>query len=188
MAAVFRLARLADAHLIAAVHASSWADTYRGLLPSSYLKTLQPDSLTRHWRDRLLREQARKTTYVVEDARGVAGFVVIGGCRSDADLAGFAGEVYMLYVHPDRQGEGLGRVLLRGALAELARREFFWVVIWVVKANRNAQAFYGHMGLRLDAGSRWDEFHGRRVAVVRYAQHLNPVVDFAALLRAPAGK
>ncbi len=170
---------------IADIHAASWWNTYRDVLPRSYLESLHPDKLEPYWLKRLRRERARKTTWVIEDTRGVAGFVVLGPCRSDAELVGFAGEVYMLYVSPDRVGEGFGRALLDASLAEIERRGFYWAVIWVVKANRNAQAFYRHMGLRNDTGFRWDEFHGRRVAVVRYAKPLNCVLDFSSLSQSP---
>lgn len=183
MATRFRLARAADAHHIAEIHASSWRDTYRNLLPASYLDELRPGRLEARWRTRLDQERSGQRNWVVEDHRGIAGFAVIGGVRDDAELAGFAGEVYMLYLHPDRLGAGFGRHLLDGAAAELARRGYYWLVIWVVKANRNACGFYRHMGLRSDGAIRWDEFSGRRVAVVRYAMALNRLAEVDRLIR-----
>lgn len=185
MAPEFRPARATDIRALAEIHAASWWQTYRGILPQDYLDGLRPDRLEEHWRRRLRGDLVPRSSWVVVVDHQVVGFSVIGGCRSDAELAGFAGEVYMLYLHPDRLGDGLGRFLLERSLGELERRGYYWSVIWVVKANRNARAFYEHLGFRCDTTSRWDEFHGRRVAVVRYAKALNVAVDLTALLQSP---
>lgn len=185
MAREFRPARASDIRALAEIHASSWWQTYRGILPNEYLDGLRPDRLEDHWQRRLRRDYAPRATWVVTDDGTVAGFSVLGNCRGDADLVGFSGEVYMLYVHPERLGEGFGRLLLEASVAELERRGHYWCVIWVVKANRNARSFYGHLGFRGDNASRWDEFCGRRVAVVRYAKPLNVAVELAHLLQSP---
>lgn len=49
---------------------------------------------------------------------------------------------------PEVQGRGLGRVLIRTLLAELRRRGIPGVHLGVGRENRNAQAFYAHLGFR----------------------------------------
>jgi ribosomal protein S18 acetylase RimI-like enzyme len=46
-----RRATLEDAPDLAVVEAAAWQAAYAGILPSRYLRTLQPDSLTRRCRD-----------------------------------------------------------------------------------------------------------------------------------------
>lgn len=183
MRAQARKATGSDALAIARVHVASWRATYAGMLPERYLHALDDVALGERWRRRMLADR-RGDLLVVDDGCGeTAGFAQVGACRDPA-LAGFAGEVHMLYVRPDRVGCGLGSVLWRGALAELAGRGYRWVVVHVVARNESARAFYRHMGLRPDGGRRRDVFDGVAVDVVRYAGVLAPVVDFDGLLRA----
>jgi ribosomal protein S18 acetylase RimI-like enzyme len=49
---------------------------------------------------------------------------------------------------PEAQGRGLGRVLIRTLLTELRRRGIPGVHLGVARENRNAQAFYAHLGFR----------------------------------------
>ncbi len=169
-----RRARRDDARAIARVHVASWRAAYRGLLPQSYLDRMSTTALAQRWRD-------REAVWVAEVDGKVVGFSLLGPCRHDAALAGFAGEVTMLYVHADYTGDGFGQALLELSLDELARQQYFWVVVWVVEGNRAARSFYERRGLRLDGARRDDEFDGTRVPVVRYAAPLNPAFDFARL-------
>lgn len=183
MRAQARKATGADALAIARVHVASWRETYRGLLPEGYLAALDEVTLGERWRRRML-DDRRGDLWLVADGCGeIAGFAQIGACR-DSSLAGFSGEVYMLYVRPDRIGCGLGSVLWRAVLGELAVRGHRWVVVHVVARNHLARAFYQHMGLRPDGACRRDVFAGVGVDVVRYAGVLAPVVDFDAIMRA----
>ncbi|HYU16362.1 MAG TPA: GNAT family N-acetyltransferase, partial [Candidatus Acidoferrum sp.] len=120
---------------------------------------------------------------VAELGGDVVGFSLSRPCRDDPDLAGFAGEIQMLYVHPSAQRRRLGRALFERARAELSARRLFWLVVWVVEENHAARAFYRRVGLRPDGGRRTDHLAGEPVAVIRYAGPLNPVVDFEALVR-----
>jgi GNAT superfamily N-acetyltransferase len=144
-------------------------------------------ALTARWRQRLRAETRvgyhASDVWVVEDAGRVAGFAQIGPCGGDRSLAGFAGEVYMLYVHPGQTGRGLGRALLGHSLDILAGRGYYWAVIWVLQKNDGARAFYQRAGLRPDGTTRREHFAGRRVPVMRYAKAINQVLDFEALRR-----
>jgi GNAT superfamily N-acetyltransferase len=184
--------RAADARSIAEIHVVGWQRAYRDLLPARYLDSLHTAELGPRWLQRV-QTQARLRPvacdlWVIEEHGAVAGFALIGPCRDgeDTDMAGFAGEVLMLYVHPQRQGAGLGRKLLERALEILAERGYHWLVIWVLEGNHRAQQFYQRSGLRPDGTRRWDRFDGRSVPVVRFARALNPVLDLDALIRSYA--
>ena len=111
----------------------------------------------------------------------VAGFVSFGPLTGDPSWLGYAGEVFMLYVEPELMGRGLGKLLFRRALDELARCRCHWLVVWVLSRNESARRFYEREGMRLDGERRWDPFVDRTGPVVRDAKALNPVVDFADL-------
>lgn len=87
--------------------------------------------------------------------------------RDDATLAGLhwlkrrgggVGEVYNLAIHPDAQGTGLGRVLLRAGLAHLRAVGCDDVVLWVDRANEPAVRLYVTEGFT----TQWED-----VALVR---------------------
>lgn len=178
-----------DIWAIAEIHAASWQHAYRGILPAAYLDSLRAPELAARWHQRV-RAQARSRAlsndvWVVEERDEVAGFALLGPCRDGDEVAGFAGEVLMLYVHPRHTGRGLGGCLLAHCLDALTRRQYYWSVIWVLEKNRRAQEFYLRMGLRPDGSRRWDRFGGRAVPVLRYARAVNPIIDFDALCRNP---
>ena len=186
--------RAADAWAIAEIHVASWQSAYRGILPARYLDSLHVADTGPRWLQRVQTQaRLRPVTcdlWVIEDDGVVVGFSVIGPCRDDVDgdepdMAGFAGEVQMLYVHPLRLRGGLGKQLLERALDVLSQRGYYWAVIWVLEENRRAQAFYRRMGLRPDGARRFDRFDGRAFPVLRFARAINPVIDFDALSRGP---
>ncbi len=173
-----RPADQSDAEAIARIHVRSWREAYDGLLPESYLEQLQPDVLAGRWFLRLAETHPEDQVRVVDVEGEVCGFVSFGPHKEDPTWLGHAGEVHMLYLDPDRIGQGLGRALLDRALYELSRHRCYWVVIWVLANNDRARGFYEHRGLRPDGAERWDPFGKRAVPVVRYAKALNPVVSF----------
>lgn len=159
---------------------------YRDMLPASYLASLRFDDLAARWWRRLSAGEVDECVRVLDVDGRVGGFVTFGPLP-DPSWLGYAGEVHMLYLRPELVGRGLGRVLLRRAMDELARCRCHWVVVWVLAKNEPARRFYEREGLRLDGGRRWDAFGDRAVPVVRYAKALNPVLDFAAFHRRTIG-
>jgi GNAT superfamily N-acetyltransferase len=178
----FRHANEGDAPAIAELHVASWRAAYRGVLPPRFLRRMDAGRLETSWQRRIRRSTRAPEVHVLDHDDTIIGFAQIGPCRHDRDMIQFAGEVYMLYLRPDRIGAGFGGMLLRGALDELERRGYPWVVIWVLSANREAQRFYHHFGLGPDGAHRRDWFDDRAVNVVRYARVLNPVIDYERLL------
>jgi len=177
-----RTARTRDADAIARVHAASWRAAYgAGLLPQRYLEGLRAPALARRWRQRLSSPEGRADTFVAVGVGRAVGFALVAPCMDDDSLAGFAGELRMLYVHPDALRQGIGGALIDRALAALAEREFYWVVVWVVEGNAAARRFYSRCGLRPDGARRLDRFYDRDVPVIRLAMPLNPAIDFDRL-------
>jgi GNAT superfamily N-acetyltransferase len=177
-----RIADQTDAEDLARVHLRSWRWAYRGLLPDAYLARLRFDALAGRWFMRLADPDAETQVRVLERRGRVEGFITFGPQRDDPTWLGHAGEVHMLYLEPSLVGRGYGAALLDRARAELAERaRCFWLVLWVLARNERARRFYEEQGLVTDGGHRWDPFGAQAVPVLRYAQALNPVVDFEAI-------
>jgi ribosomal protein S18 acetylase RimI-like enzyme len=100
-----------------------------------------------------------------------------GDCGRRRDAASsFAGEVFTLYVAPDRQGNGLGRSLLLGLFARLVRRRLDSAVIWVLRDNP-ARFFYERLGGKLVSHQRL-RVAGTAVEAIAYGWP-----DLAAVLK-----
>jgi ribosomal protein S18 acetylase RimI-like enzyme len=145
-----RLARLADAPGIAAVHVAAWRATYRGIFPDDVLDGLSLDEFRERHAARLTNPApADARIWVAEAPGGIVGFS-IGGSARDADLAPATGEVYAIYLQPDALGRGIGRDLFTKSLTTLREQGKRAVVVWVAEANARARRFYEKAGLALD--------------------------------------
>jgi ribosomal protein S18 acetylase RimI-like enzyme len=96
-----------------------------------------------------------RTTVAVEGGGHICGFATTGPCRDSDKQA--AGELYAVYVHPDRRGLGVGRILIRAACQQLADRGFSEGVLWVLVGNQRARHFYQTDGWSPDGQRRLDE-------------------------------
>lgn len=134
-----RDARPDDVPALARVHVASWHDTYRGIIPRSALPTYGRAVA------RFMRGPQRGTSLlVVEDAHGEVFGYATAGPQRDRSLP-FLGEVYELYLHPDSQGRGGGRLLLTSAIWRLVDRGLNPVLVWVLEQN-SARRFYESLG------------------------------------------
>jgi ribosomal protein S18 acetylase RimI-like enzyme len=154
MAIELRDARRGDELAVAEVHVRSWQEAYRELMPAEFLAALDP-------RDRAGRYtfeagEGAPTTVVAlagsGDGERVLGFVTFGPSR-DEDAVGL-GEVYALYVDPERYEGGVGRLLMAHARSRLREQGFEAAVLWVLQGNDRAASFYEREGWRPDGATR----------------------------------
>jgi GNAT superfamily N-acetyltransferase len=149
-----------DAEAMAAVHVRAWQEAYPHVFPAESLATLDIPFRARSWRERI----AGGDRILVTDE--VGGFASVGPSR-DADVAG-AGEVYAIYVAPERWGTGEGRALMEAAMEVLRTEGFEDAVLWVLDDNPRARRFYERAGWAEDGAVKEDVFLGTRVREVRY--------------------
>lgn len=166
-----RLATPDDAFAIARVHVETWRATYPTLLPHDYLaKHLSIDTRAIYWQRTLQSDRAHEAVFVAADGPEVIGFASVGAARKaprDADGGGRRwGEVFTLYVLPDFQEQGAGRMLLANGFAELTRRGFEAALLWVVAGNPS-RFFYEAMGGQA-SGSDVEKFAGARLEETCY--------------------
>ena len=136
-----------DAAGIGRVRIDAWRAAYRGIVPDEVLANLDYTAEAERHRQRFheTKGQANLFLYVaVDTAENVVGFGV-GGTERDG-LAGYPGELYALYVHPDWQSRGVGRALAAAVFADLHAAGLEPLVIWALKENTRAGAFYRRLG------------------------------------------
>jgi GNAT superfamily N-acetyltransferase len=131
-----------DAHAIARVHVSSWRSTYSGLLPADFLESLSEMGYAERWR-RLIADGSSRI-YVAEDEGDVVGFASSGHER--AGEPGYEGELYAIYVLDRAQRRGFGSDLVRAAVGGLRELGLKDMIIWVLRDNNPARAFYEGLG------------------------------------------
>ena len=144
MRATIREATPADATAIAEAHVATWRETYRGLLPDSYLDNLTPARREPQWRRILaLPDDERVVLVVSGDADAIVGFASGGPAH---DRSEYAGEVYTLYLRRGYQGCGLGRALFIALATRLREQGITSAILWVLATNTRARGFYSALG------------------------------------------
>lgn len=132
---IIRPAIESDRPAIAAVHAASWREAYRGILPATYLDNDVGDDLAAQWRARTMSDD--DVVLVVEDS-DIVGFIAVW-CEPDPFIDN-------LHVLPARRSGGLGRELMKHAARALVNRGHETSYLWVLEDNRRARTFYGRLG------------------------------------------
>ena len=139
-----------DAAGITRIHLTGWQRGYADLMPAAYLARRVADEPARvaQRRAHLESPTGRDQTLVAVDGADVLGFANFGPDRDDPAL----GEVYAIYVDPDRLSTGIGRAIMDVAVGRLRERGLTPVRLWVLAGNARGLAFYERYGFRPDGG------------------------------------
>ena len=151
-----RRATVDDAEAIERIRVETWRATYRGLLPDGLIDQLRPNLERR--RERLRSPSPSELSFVAEEGADVVGYAFAGPER--AHDAGYAGEVYAIYVLPAAQGRGHGRALVRECARALASCGLTSMLIWVLRENQIGRGFYERLGGRPVREKQLEEFPG----------------------------
>ncbi|WP_100445138.1 GNAT family N-acetyltransferase [Glycomyces xiaoerkulensis] len=175
-----RTAGPADADEIVEVRNASWRAAYRGLIADDTLAALR-DEPGEAFVMNLSSPPPFWLTLVAERGPDVIGYIMLGWDtrESDSDQTGPGepGEVWALYVHPDRWGTGVGRALMREAHKALDEFGLAPIRVWVLEGNDVGRRFYERYGFVAD-GERTDyEVDGRTYPIVRLALPGDRVAD-----------
>jgi ribosomal protein S18 acetylase RimI-like enzyme len=153
-----------DAEAIAALHARSWREHYRGSLPDAFLDGDVLADRLHVWRERLERPPANQFVQLALDDSALAGFV----CAFGAHDPQWGSLIDNLHVAGEAMRHGVGRALMHQAAAGLASRyPDVPVHLWVFEANAQARRFYERLGAH-NAGVSPIEVHGSAVPSCRY--------------------
>jgi GNAT superfamily N-acetyltransferase len=137
----FRSATPKDAGAIAAIHEAAWRATYQGIIPHLHLQRI----IARRgplWWQRQIERGSNVTVLVFEGLP--QGYATWGLARGTWPWP--AGEIFELYVTPPYQGVGLGARLFGTVRQTLKRQGLDHLVVWALKDNEVACAFYGGLG------------------------------------------
>ena len=164
-----RPAEPSDAIAVARVHVRAWQVGYRRLLPDEYLDGLRAED--RAQRYNFANPDPHKPQTIVAVADGdICGFATTAPAR-DPD-AKDGGELWALYVDPERWGRGIGGALLSAARAGLLDLGFRHAVLWVMAGNTRAEGFYRSDGWAPDGQRRTESVWGAVADELRYRRAL----------------
>ncbi|CAD2081571.1 N-acetyltransferase [Jeotgalicoccus coquinae] len=138
-----RLAVPGDAPGIAKVQVESWNTTYPGIVPKSYLDSLDVKKREKIWKQ----AAGNQPLYVAEQDGEIVGFAIGGENRDKDTYPEFDGELYAIYSYKHVHGQGIGRALFEHAARNLAERGYKKMIVAVLSENPTVD-FYQHMGGR----------------------------------------
>ena len=148
---VIRQATTKDIPEIARLHIASWCATYVEELPPEFLASQDLEGRTARWKARF----AEGVKVLVAEAAGaLVGFVAFGPAHDPESFKAGDWEIHNIHVEPSRHGQGIGRLLFERAIRACREHGAAGVMLWVVKTNAKARAFYDHMGMRHDGGEQ----------------------------------
>lgn len=149
-----------DRREISRVYEESWKFAYKGIIPQAYLDGI-PEG---RWAANLDRP-GWQTLVLVEDGKivGTTSF-----CKSRFAQFPQWGEIISIYFLPEYMGRGLGKALLKAALAELKKMGYTEVFLWVLEENRRARGFYEAMGFIFANDFLEDHIGGKDLREIRY--------------------
>ena len=166
----------ADIDALAAMHVRTWQAGYAGIMPAEVLDALDQAAFAERRRSRNAPPGAQ--TLVAEDGDAIVGFVSFGPhCREPGgdEYVDGIGEIYAIYVAPERWGTGAGRALMAAARQALTAAGKAEMRLWVLVENSRARRFYEQAGMAPD-GAR-DTFTPpggtAELAEIRYAMRLD---------------
>src|SRR5262249_30845165 len=128
----------------ALLHADSWRRNYRGAYSDAFLDGDVEANRRTVWAERLTDPSVDQRTIVAEIDGGLVGFVHLV-CDDDPEWGALVDNLHVIH---DRNGEGIGTVLMAAAAQALldAHPESHRIYLWVLEQNTAAQAFYEARG------------------------------------------
>jgi ribosomal protein S18 acetylase RimI-like enzyme len=129
-----------DVAAIACVHHESTLSTYSEVFSKEYLTRRTLEERVTEWTNLV---PQLLTLVACNDLGGVVGFVA-GGDEPTGQL-GVDGELRMIYLLAEAQGQGLGALLMRRFVLELRSRGYRSMALWVLGVNP-ARRFYERLG------------------------------------------
>jgi GNAT superfamily N-acetyltransferase len=136
-------ATVADVNRIAALHARSWQETYRGIMPDSFLDNEVEQERLNVWQERFQNPPDNRQVILAEANKQLVGFacVVVG------EDPVYGALLDNLHVASAYKGRGVGRALMKQAAEWVHRKDaassFY---LWVYKKNVSARRFYEELG------------------------------------------
>lgn len=153
-----------DAGTIATIQVRASLVAYEHIFPSRSA-TLTVADRTPVWREIIARARGRERVVVAEQAAESCGYAHFWPSRDLDQNPTVMGELYSIYVAPERWRQGVGSKLLACSMDMLACAGFDACTLWVLTANDPARRFYERYGWQLDGNEKLID---QEVMEVRY--------------------
>ena len=152
---------------MAKVRVETWRDAYRGILPDDLLQGLSVQGTAERWKKAFWEDRSPGVgVFVAEDERQEVVGIAICGPELGQDPF-YQGEIYVLYVHPQNQNQGIGRELVAACVRHLIRQlKAETMLIWVMSENPYRR-FYESLGGNV-AREKTKEIGGVMISEVGY--------------------
>lgn len=139
-----RFAKSGDEREITRINVETWHSAYAGIIPAELLAEKKiDDRRISNWRKTIEEAESRGIrVWVAEDDNGEILGYLCGG-KSRDDFSGYDYEIYALYVHPDSQKNGVGRMLVDAFRGFIGYKPFY---LFMAKGNVVAENFYEKLG------------------------------------------
>lgn len=162
-----RTAKREDALGMAVVRVDTWRATYKGMVADSYLQALSAEGLAEHWRHTFWGKADRGLgLFVAEDEGSNIVGIAICGPGQEWDPV-YKGEIYVLYVLPAYQSQGIGKALVAACVQHLTEAlGLRTMLVWVIAANPYRR-FYESLGGEF-VREKTREIGGNTIAEVGY--------------------
>jgi GNAT superfamily N-acetyltransferase len=173
-----RAATKADADGITDVQVASWRVGYAHVFPKSVLWADDFDSSRRAFWNRWSFAPGHRLAVAVippevDGNARVVGFSSYGPERERGRGFTGRGEVWAFYVHPDSWGTGAAVELMVHTETRLKAEGFDAAVLWVLKDNPRARAFYEKFGWEPSGiAAELDQYCDVKVPEVEYRKEL----------------
>lgn len=142
-----RRAYAEDAAVIAQIVNTAWKTAYRGIVPQSYLDSLEDIPREQRLIEGL--ERLPELSYYLFEENGVPVGTASLHPTHDEDTTGTA-EFTFFYFLPSAWRRGYGKQLLDRLKADAKERGFRNICCWVLAKNARAIAFYESQGMLRD--------------------------------------
>lgn len=152
-----RRAEAQDARAISDVHRKAWTSTYSGLIPHKPLTQMLERRGEKWW----LKATRGTATMLVLDIGGlIVGYATLGLNRARGLPQD--GEIYEIYLLPEYQGVGFGKLLFGEARRLLKSLGCDGIVVWCLEESSQAERFFRAQGGR-DVAEGMEDFAGTQL-------------------------
>lgn len=159
---LIRKAVLSDAEAISHVHIRTWQDAYAHIFPRERLAELTDTFAARadHWREQIAVPESIPVLVVAETPGGqVVGFAGAGKQTDPEHL--YESELFVLYILPEFQHQGMGQALFTAVVKDLQQLGFDSMMLWALAQNQSARHFYEKAGGILIGEKEYDRWGGQ---------------------------
>jgi GNAT superfamily N-acetyltransferase len=158
-----------DIEDISRVYEEAWKATYQGVAPEPFVKGMTAGAAAQIFQDSLQPGPAGEFKYFFYVAQSPSGRLVgfCDGGKERSHPENGVGELYAIYILPEFQKKGIGKLLFEEAVESLLLAGMKSMMVWVLSESP-FRKFYEGLGGKLDPGVKTLEAGGHKIDLVSY--------------------